>query len=305
MDKYQEMRVFSAVVDAGSFVAAAAALSASKAAVSRYVADLEQRLGVRLLHRTTRRLSLTAEGEVFHTRCGEILASIEESEAEISTRAGSASGLLKVSVPLSFGVKHLAPLWAGFMAAHPQVSLDVNLSDRVVDLVDEGLDLAIRIARLADSSLVSRQIAATRLILCASPGYLERRGSPTKPADLREHDVIAYALLAMGDQWTFEGPHGAVSVKTVPRLRSNNGDTCIAAALGGAGIVLQPDFLIGEHLAAGTLVELLPRFRSIELGIFAVYPTRKFVAPKVRVLIDFLARSFEAAAWAGEARGLA
>src|SRR5262249_48392381 len=141
----------------------------------------------------------------------------------------------------------------GFMAAHPQVSVDVNLSDRVVDLVDEGFDLAIRIARLPDSSLVSRQIAATRLVLCASPGYLKRRGAPAKPADLREHDVIAYTLLAMGDQWAFEGPDGPVSVKTVPRLRSNNGDTCIATALSGAGIVLQPTFLVGEHLAAGTL----------------------------------------------------
>lgn len=300
MDKFQEMRVFSAVVEAGSFVSAAAALSISKAAVSRYVADLEQRLGVRLLHRTTRKLSLTGEGEVFHSRCREILASIEESEAEVSTRAGSASGLLKVSVPLSFGVKHLARLWAGFMAAHPQVSLDVNLSDRVVDLVEEGFDLAIRIARLPDSSLISREIATTRLVLCASPHYLEQRGTPRKPSELREHDVIAYTLLAMGDQWSFEGPDGAVTVKVVPRLRSNNGDTCIVAALNGAGIILQPTFLVGEHLAAGSLVEFLPGFRSIELGIFAVYPTRKFVVPKVRLFIDYLAKSFAGAAWGAQ-----
>lgn len=297
MDKFQEMRVSSAVVEAGSFVSAAGALSISKAAVSRYVADLEQRLGVRLLHRTTRRLSLTGEGEVFHSRCREILSSIEESEAEVSSRAGSASGLLKVSVPLSFGVKHLVRLWAGFMAAHPEVSLDVNLSDRVVDLVDEGFDFAIRIARLPDSSLISREIASTRLVLCASPHYLERRGTPLKPSDLRAHDVIAYTLLAMGDQWSFEGTGGAVTVKVVPRLRSNNGDTCIVAALNGAGIILQPAFLVEEHLAAGTLVEVLPRFRSIELGIFAVYPTRKFVAPKVRLFIDYLAKSFAGAAW--------
>lgn len=302
MDKFQEMRVFSAVVDAGSFVSAAAALSVSKAAVSRYVLDLEQRLGVRLLHRTTRKLSLTGEGEIFYARCREILASIEESEAEISSRMGSASGLLKVSVPLSFGVKHLAPLWAGFMAAHPQVSLDVNLSDRVVDLVEDGFDLAIRIARLPDSSLISRKIASTRLVLCASPAYLRRRSLPLQPSDLREHDVISYTLLAMGDLWSFVGPDGPGTVKIMPRLRSNNGDTCIAAALNGGGIVLQPTFLVGEHLAAGTLVELLPRFRSIELGIFAVYPTRKFVVPKVRLLIDHLSQSFAGAPWA-EAHG--
>ncbi|MGJ7511258.1 LysR family transcriptional regulator [Variovorax sp. GT1P44] len=297
MDKFQEMRVFSAVVDAGSFVAAAAALPASKAAVSRYVSELEQRLGVRLLHRTTRKLSLTEEGEVFHARCREILSSIEASEAEISTRAGSASGLLKISVPLSFGVKHLAQLWASFMTAHPQVSLDVNLSDRAVDLVDEGFDLAIRIARLPDSSLISRKIASTRLVLCASPRYLRQRGKPRDPAALREHDVIAYTLLAMGDQWSFNGPNGSVSVKVAPRLRSNNGDTCIAAALNGGGIILQPTFLVSEHVAAGTLVELLPRFRSIELGIFALYPSRKFVAPKVRLLIDYVSKAFANAEW--------
>jgi len=297
MDKFQEMRVFSAVVDAGSFVAAAAALPASKAAVSRYVSELEQRLGVRLLHRTTRRLSLTEEGEVFHARCREILSSIEASEAEISTRTGSASGLLKISVPLSFGVKHLAGLWAAFMTAHPQVSLDVNLSDRAVDLVDEGFDLAIRIARLPDSSLISRKIASTRLVLCASPRYLRRRGKPRDPLALREHDVIAYTLLAMGDQWSFDGPDGPVTVKVAPRLRSNNGDTCIAAALNGAGVILQPTFLVSEHLAAGTLVELLPRYRSIELGIFALYPSRKFVAPKVRLLIDHVSRAFAGADW--------
>lgn len=297
MDKFQEMRVFSAVVEAGSFAAAAAALPASRAAVSRYVSELEQRLGVRLLHRTTRKLSLTEEGEVFHARCREILSSIEESEAEISTRAGNASGLLKISVPLSFGVKHLAQLWAGFMAAHPQVSLDVNLSDRAVDLVDEGFDMAIRIARLPDSSLISRKIATTRLLLCASPEYVQRRGEPREPEDLREHDVIAYTLLSMGDQWNFEGPNGPVTVKVAPRLRTNNGDTCIAAAMNGAGIILQPTFLVSEQIAGADLVELLPRFRSIELGIFAVYPTRKFVAPKVRLLIDQVSRSFAGAQW--------
>lgn len=178
MDKYQEMRVFAAVVDAGSFVAAADALGMSKAAVSRYVSDLEQRLGVRLMHRTTRTHSLTQEGELFLARSREILASIAESEAEVSTRADMASGLLKVSVPVSFGIEHLAPLWSEFLEAHPRVSLDVQLADRVIDLVDEGFDLAVRIARLPDSSLVSRKLAVTRLVLCASPKYLERRGAP-------------------------------------------------------------------------------------------------------------------------------
>lgn len=297
MDKYQEMRVFTAVVDAGSFVAAADALGLSKAAVSRYVSELEQRLGVRLLHRTTRKLSLTGEGTVFLARSREILASIEASEAELSTRSESASGLLKVSVPVSFGIQHLAPLWGEFLKAHPLVSLDVQLADRVIDLVDEGFDLALRIARLPDSSLVSRKLASTRLVLCASPGYLEQRGAPQHPSELAGHDILGYSLLAMGDQWQFEGPDGAVTVKVRPRLWTNNGDTCVAAAVQGSGIQLQPTFLVAHELAEGTLVEVLPQYRSIELGIYVVYPTRKFLLPKVRVLVDYLSAKLRDAAW--------
>jgi DNA-binding transcriptional LysR family regulator len=288
MDKYQEMRVFTAVVDAASFVAAGEALGMSKAAVSRHVSDLEQRLGVRLMHRTTRKLSLTPEGEVFLARCRDILSSIEASEAEISTRRVTASGLLKVSVPVSFGIRHLAPLWSEFMDKHPGVTLDVQLSDRVIDLVDEGFDLAVRIARLPDSSLISRRLASTRLVLCASPSYLQRRGTPQHPSELSEHDVMSYSLMSMGDLWQFQGPQGAVSVKVRPRMWSNNGDTCMAAALQGAGIQLQPTFLIQDQLTSGELVEILPDFRSIELDIYAVYPSRKFVLPKVRALVEFL-----------------
>ena len=290
--------MFTAVVDAGSFARAADAQSMSKAAVSRYVADLEKRLGVRLLHRTTRKLSLTEEGEVFSARCRDILASIEESEAELTTRATRASGVLKVSVPLSFGIKHLAPLWSDFMSAHPQVALEVSLSDRVVDLVEEGFDLAIRIARLPDSSLVSRKLATTRLILCASPEYLRRRGTPKHPSELAHHDVLNYTLLSMGDEWEFEGAQERVTVRVAPRMRSNNGDTCIEAALRGTGIVLQPTFLVSDHLAEKALVEVLSDYRSIELGIFAVFPTRKYVLPKVRLLIDYLSVSLSTADWA-------
>lgn len=298
MDKFQEMRVFCAVVDAGTFVSAADEVGMSKAAVSRYVSDLEQRLGVRLLHRTTRKLSLTEEGSVFLAWCREILASIEASEAELSTRSKSASGLLKVSVPVSFGIQHLAPLWSEFLAYQPRLSLDVQLADRVVDLVDEGFDVAVRIAKLQDSSLVSRKLASTRLVLCASPDYLEQRGLPAHPSELAQHDVLGYSLLAMGDQWQFEGPAGTVTVKVRPRIWTNNGDTCIAAALRGAGIQLQPTFLVAGELGSGTLVEVLPAYRSAELGIYAVYPTRKLLLPKVRVLVEFLAEKLGTAEWA-------
>ena len=299
MDRFLEMRAFNAVVDAGSFVGAAEALGLPKAAMSRYVADLETRLGVRLLHRTTRRLSLTGEGEVFHARSKELLAGVDEAEAEITSRSGAASGLLRVNGPVTFGVLHLAPLWGQFRQAYPGVSLDITLSDRVVDLVDEGYDLAIRIASLPSSTLISKRLATTRMLLCASPGYLQARGTPQHPADLATHAVISYSYWSTRDEWQFTGPQGPVSVKTAPCIRTNSGDTCRAAALAHQGIILQPGFLVGDDVAAGALVELMPQYRSQEMGIYAVYPTRKHVSPKVRVLIDFLAAHFaqQPASW--------
>ena len=303
MDRFEQMRVFAAVVDAGSFVGASGALDMSKAAVSRHVAELESRLKVRLLHRTTRKLSLTPEGEVFHARCRELLGGVDEAEAEITSHAGEASGLLRINVPFSFGLLHLAPLWVEFMAQHPRVTLDVTLADRVVDLVEEGYDMAVRIARLPNSSLISRRLTSTRLVLCASPGYLQARGQPTHPADLAQHDVLAYSLFSMGEQWEFTRPDAAagelatVSVKVTPRMRTNSGDTCRVAALRHQGIVLQPTFMVGPDLLAGRLVEVMPAWRSVEMGVYAVYPSRKFVAPKVRLMIDFLVNAFRMRAW--------
>ena len=297
MDRFDEMRVFTAVIDTGSFVGAADALGMSKAAVSRHVAELESRLGVRLLHRTTRKLSLTPEGEIFHARSRELLEGVEEAEAEITSRSGEATGVLRLNVPFSFGLLHLAPLWTAFMAKHPRLTLDVTLSDRVADLVEEGYDMAVRIARLPNSSLVSRKLASTRLVLCASPEYLRAHGTPMHPSELARHEVLVYSLLAMGDTWEFTGPQGTVSVTVQPRLRTNNGDTCRIAALNHRGIVLQPTFMVGPDLEAGTLVELMPQYRSIELGIYAVYPSRKHVPPKVRLLIDFLAEALRRRSW--------
>lgn len=298
MDRFLEMQTFAAVVDAGSFVKAAEALGLSKAAMSRHVGELETRLGVRLLQRTTRRLSLTEEGQVFYARSKELLAGVDEAEAEITSRSGAASGLLRINAPFTFGILHLAPLWGVFRSQYPQVALDVTLADRVVDLVDEGYDVAIRIATLPSSTLISKRLASTRMVLCASPQYLAAHGTPQHPAELAAHAVISYSYLATRDEWHFAGPQGPVSVKTQPCIHTNNGDTCRAAALAHQGIILQPDFLVGRDLASGTLVELMPAFRALELGIYAVYPTRKHVPPKVRALIDFLAAHFaQAPAW--------
>jgi DNA-binding transcriptional LysR family regulator len=249
------------------------------------------------LQRTTRKLSLTADGEIFYARCKELLANVDEAEAELTSRSGEATGLLKLSVPVTFGELQLARLWSGFLARHPKVALDVTLSDRTVDLVEEGFDAAVRIARLPSSSLISRKLTATRMILCASRTYLERHGSPKHPADLAKHTVLAYALLAMGENWEFEGPDGPVSAKVKPRFRSNSGDTCRIGALQHLGIILQPGFLVGEDLRSGSLVEVLPEYRSIEIGVYTVYPTRKHVSPKVRMLVEFLVEAFRTKPW--------
>ncbi|MBN3785985.1 LysR family transcriptional regulator [Burkholderia sp. Ac-20353] len=297
MDRSLEMSVFVAVVEAGSFVGAAEGLRMSKAAVSRHVDALESRLGSRLLQRTTRRLSLTEEGRLFHQRAKDILSAMNDAEAEVSSRTHQPGGVVRINVPLSFGITHLAPLWGRFMALYPQIDLDIVLNDRVVDLVDEGYDLAVRISALPDSSLVSRKLAATRMVVCASPGYLQRYGVPSHPAELAEHRVLAYTYLAGRDEWQFQGPDGEITVRTRARVYSSNGDTCRAIALDDGGIILQPSFMIDEDLRAGRLSRLMPEFQAIELGIYAVYPTRKQLPFKVRCLIDFLVDAFRDPPW--------
>lgn len=211
MNPFLEMKTFCAVADAGSFVRAAQALELSKPAVSRHVGALETRLGVRLLNRTTRRLSLTEEGEIFYARSKDLLTGLAEAESELRLRSGAARGLLRINAPVTFGIRHLAPLWGAFRDRHPQVRLDLTLSDRVVDLVEEGYDVAIRIAELPDSTLVSKRLASTRIVVCASPEYLEARGEPQHPSELADHAVIAYRYWSTGDEWQFDGPEGRVS----------------------------------------------------------------------------------------------
>ena len=293
----QQLASFVAVVNAGSFVGAAGALGLSKAAVSRQVADLEAQLGVRLLHRTTRRLSLTDDGQRFHARATELLAEASELEAETSSSSGEAAGVLRINAPLTFGNLHLAPLWPDFLAANPKVALDITLNDRVVDLVDEGYDVAVRITNLGNSQLVSRQLATTRIVLCASPAYVAVHGAPSHPRELAGHQVISYAYWTGGDDWRFDGPGGEARVRVQPRMYTNSGDTCRVAALQGQGVILQPDFLVGDDLRRGDLVELMPEWRSIGLGIHAVYASRQHLPMKTRRLVDFLAEAFAAPPW--------
>jgi len=301
MGKIQEMNSFVAVAEAGSFVAAADLTGISKAAVSRHVAELEERLGVRLMQRTTRRLSLTDEGQRFLARCKELLASIDEAESELSSSTGNPSGLVRVNAPLTFGTMHLAPLWGRFMNRYPKVTLDVTLGDRIVDLVEEGYDLAIRISNLPNSALVSRTLASTRMVLCASPQYLREHGTPVHPSELAAHRVISFSYWMTRDEWHFNGSEGEVIVRVRAGMHTNNGDTCRYAALDHQGIILQPDFMIGGDLRDGTLVELMSDYQAISLGIHAVYPSRKHLPLKVRRLIDFLVEAFHVPTWTHKA----
>lgn len=297
MDILQAMRTYVAVVDAGSFVGAMDATGFSKPAVSRQIADLETALGGRLLQRTTRRLSVTDEGRTYYQRCKDILQAVEEAQAEVATSTVEAHGRLRIGAPHTFGVLYLAPLWGRFAAQNPQVTLDIVLSDRVVDLVEEGYDLVVRIGRPTDSHLIGRPLAQSRTLVCASPGYLARCGAPVHPHDLSRHEIISYSYAASGDEWSFSGPQGEVTVHVNSRIHANNGDTCRAAALADQGIIRQPDFLVHEDLRAGRLVELMPDFSLHELSIQALYPTRKQLPLKVRKLVDFLVEALRDPPW--------
>ena len=301
MDALRQIEAFVAVVRAGSYVKAAERQETSKAVLSRQVLELEGRLGTRLLNRTTRRLSLTETGAAYYERCVQILDDLREADAEAGATTATARGRLRINAPLTFGNLHLAPLWGEFLKLHPAVELDITLTDRVVDLVEEGFDLAVRIVpagRLASSTLVARPIAADHIVLCASPAYLRRAPALAHPSDLAAHAVMAYAWWSGGDTWQFTGADGAFAEVTVrPRLRTNSGDTCRAAALADQGVIYQPAFLVGPDVRAGRLVELLPGWRGPQLEIHAVYPSRTHLSGKVRAMVDFLAAAFDQPGW--------
>jgi DNA-binding transcriptional LysR family regulator len=297
MDRLAAMAAFVRVVERGGFTAAAEELRLSRAMVSKHVQDLEEHLGARLLNRTTRRVSLTEVGRVYYERCTQILADIAETEGAVGALQARPRGRLRVNAPVSFGALHLASAVADYMAAQPEVTVELTLNDRIVDLVDEGYDLAVRIAQLADSSLIARRLAPSRMVVCASPAYLERRGRPHHPGDLADHDCLDYRYQAR-EEWQFEGPEGPTAVRVRGRLEANNGDVLRIAACCGAGIVLQPSFIVGADLAAGRLVPVLPGYRVPELAISAVYPHSRHLSAKVRSFVDFLVPRFgERPAW--------
>lgn len=293
MDRLRAFEVFATVVGQGSFTRAADKLETSPANVTRYVNELEESLGARLLNRTSRRLSLTETGKTLYDKALSILEDVAEAEAIASSAALQPRGRLRVNAPLSFGILHLAPLWPRFMTRYPDIELDISLVDRVVDLVEEGYDLAVRISRGGSPALVSRKLATARHLICASPDYVARHGAPESPEDLNRHACIAYTYSDSADEWRLLDDAGKVHSVAVPNImQTNNGDTARAAALAGLGIIRQPTFLIGEDLRQGRLVPLLTGYRMSEIDVLAVYPSRRHLSAKVRVMVDFLVEAF-------------
>jgi DNA-binding transcriptional LysR family regulator len=292
MDFVHAVRVFVRVADAGSFVRAAEQLDTSNAAVTRQVAGLEEHLGARLLHRTTRKISLTSVGEVFIEKARQILADIAETESIAGGRRAEPVGTLRVSAPLSFGIAHLSRLLPAFRNRYPKLRLDIDLSDRMVDLVADGIDVALRIARQPSDNLVARAIAPVRLVLCASPMYLKKHGTPQSPEELADHETLSYSYLSAGDSWEFvrEGDASAI-VHIRPAVHANNGELLRELAVTGGGIILQPSFIVGGDLTRGSLVPLLAEWKTAELTLYAVYLSQRQLPPKVRVFIDYLVES--------------
>ncbi len=294
MDRLRAFEVFAAVVSRGSFTRAADALDTSPANVTRYVNELEAHLGTRLLNRSSRKLSLTESGEALYERSKSILEEVAEAEALASSATLQPRGRLRINAPVSFGILHLAPLWPRFMQAYPDVELDIALSDRVVDIVEEGYDLAIRISRSGPATHAARKLATSRNIVCASPAYLRAHGHPGQPADLASHRCLGYTYAATANEWHFvDGQGRPHMVKVNYVMHANNGDTARAAAIAGQGVIWQPAFLIGQDLQEGRLVALMPGYRMPDIDVLAVYPSRRHLSAKVRVMVDFLVEAFQ------------
>jgi DNA-binding transcriptional LysR family regulator len=293
MQSLTDIAVFVKVVELSSFTAAAEALESSQPVVSKAVTRLEEKLGARLLNRTTRRLSLTEAGAELYRRTVRALEEIQNAELEVARFQTEPRGALRVSAPMSFSILHLAPVVHAFLERYPGVSVELDLNDAQVDLVKDGVDVAIRIGRLQDSSLIARKIAPCRQVLCASPAYLAKRGVPEHPDDLLEHNCIVYTLLSAPREWRFTSPEGETHVVPVNgSMHSNNGLVNRGAAMAGAGIVLLPTFYIGDELRAGTLKPILCKFNPQEIAMHAVYPERRNLSPKVRAFVDHLAAAF-------------
>lgn len=293
MNRLSAIESFVKVAELKSFSEAAVRLNTSKSVVSRHITALEAQLGLRLFHRTTRSLALTEAGRGYFDRVSQILIDLEEADQSVSHLQVVPRGRLKVSAPMSFGFLHLAAVLPDFLAAYPELDVDVMMSDRFVDLVEDGFDVAVRIGALSDSSLIARKLAPIRRVICASPHYLEAHGIPKIPQDLRDHHCLCNSNQPSGREWRFNMPEGKpLMVSVNGRMTMNNGDALRVAALNHLGLIDLPTFIVGRDLQAGTLVSVLEAYVPQSLALHAVYSHARHLSPKVRVFIDFLASRF-------------
>ncbi len=301
MESLTDIAVFVRVVDSGSFTAAAARLNISKSVVSKYVSRLEDALGARLLNRTTRRLSLTEAGRVFYERSRKGLADIEDARAEVLRLQSEPRGTLRINVPMSFGILHVAPALPEFFKRYPNVTVDMNLDDRKIDVIEEGFDVSVRISDLPDSSLVAKRIAPCRHVIVAAPAYLAQYGTPRTPDDLRNHNIFTYRYQESALNWHFQAPgNKQISVAVSGSLMMNSSLAIRASLLEGMGITRTPTFVVGKDVQNGLLTPLLQDYKILESTIFLVYPQRRHLSPKVRVFVDFMVqRISETPYWEG------
>jgi DNA-binding transcriptional LysR family regulator len=293
MDHLGDLIAFTTVVESGSFTAAAERLDANKSAVSRRLSALEKRLGVQLIRRTTRSLNVTETGQSFYERAARILADLEEAESAVAQAHGELRGRLRIALPLTFGVLHMCTPIDEFNRKHPNVIFDLDLSDRRVDLLQEGIDVAVRIGRLEDSSLIARKLFDTRTVVCASPDYLEEHGRPKTPDELADHDCLVYSNLREPDRWRWIDEHGeSRQVDVRVRMSANSGDLLGNAAADGLGIVMQPTFIAHRHVRSGALQPILTDVDWPGPSAWAVYPPARHLSYRVRAFIDFLADYF-------------
>lgn len=289
-----ELKAFVTVVEAGSFNRAADQLGASAAAVSRRISSLENSLGVKLLNRTTRQLDLTEAGRQFYGDAVNIFELLEAAEEKLRTGHQTIRGNLRIAAPLSFGIGRLAPVLPAFMQRYPDLSVHLQLEDRLTDLVAEGVDVAVRISdSLQDSTLVATRIAAIPMVFCASPGYLQQHGEPKKPADLSQHACLHYSLVSTKENWRFAMDEASRDLEIHGPLSTNNGDVLREAAIQGLGIILSPAFIVEDALHAGRLQAILSSYCPAPYGLYAVRPSRQFTPARVSALIDFLKQQFE------------
>ncbi len=294
MDRFEGMDTFIRVVEAGSITGAAARLGVAKSAVSRRLKELEGHLGVELFHRTTRRMNLTETGRAYYHQSVRILEDVLEAELATSKAHGTLKGSLKVALPSSFGLMHMGPAIQAFSKEHPQIEFDLDFNDREVDLIQEGFDLAIRIAKLPDSSLIARRLAPIQTVLCASPEYLKRAGTPQTPEELIDHQCLVYSLIHDFEHWHLTDGKGEITkTKIRPYMKATSGEFLRGAAVDGQGIVFTPTFIVYKEIERGALVPILKDYKLAKIDAYAIYPQTRHLSQRVRAFVDFLVKRFE------------